>query len=162
MKLDGEEYTLHRGARLTLATPKIVSEILEKHKKIGNFTLSSGKKSKYYYDVKEAMGEPANLQKIFAQLMTRIPITTDVFIGIEYGGIPLAIICSIMTGKPYAILRKNKKRHGTLSKIEGYKGKGKAVLLDDVLTTGNSLRKAEKFLTKKGYNIIEKLTVVER
>lgn len=135
---------------------------LKKYKKIGNYTLSSGKQSKFYYDIKEAMGEPSNLQKIFAKLMEEIPITTDLFIGIEYGGVPLAVTCSIMTGKPYAILRKNKKRHGTLTKIDGFKGKGNVVLLDDVLTTGNSIRKAEKFLTKHGYNIIKTLTVVDR
>ncbi len=135
---------------------------LQKYKKIGNFTLSSGRKSKYYYDVKEAMGEPSNLQKIFAKLMQEIPITTDLFVGIEYGGIPLAIICSVMTGKPYAVLRKNKKRHGTLSKIEGFKGKGRVVLLDDVYTTGNSIKKATRFLTKKGYNVVKTLTVIDR
>lgn len=135
---------------------------LKPYRKVGNFTLSSGKKSKFYYDVKEAMGEPQVLQKIFAQLMQRIPINVDLFVGIEYGGIPLAIICSVMTGKPYAVLRKNKKRHGTLSKIEGYKGKGNVVLLDDVYTTGTSIKKAKKFLKGKGYEVIETLTVMDR
>lgn len=134
----------------------------EKYKKKGKFLLASGQYSKFYYDIKEAMGEPHNLQKIFAGLMNDIPMNVELFVGVEYGGIPLAIICSIMTGKPYAILRKEQKSYGTIKVIEGYQGKGKVVLLDDVRTTGKTLRSAETYLNSQGYKVIKSLTVVER
>lgn len=139
-------------------------EQLKQFKKTGNFTLSSGKKSKYYYDLKEAMGDPVLLHQICHDLLLENPerVNADLYIGIEYGGVPLAICCSLMTGTPYAILRKNKKRHGTLSKIEGYKGKGKVILFDDVLTTGNSIKKAVKFLKHKEYEILKTVTIMER
>lgn len=135
---------------------------LEKYKREGNFQLSSGQYSEYYYDVKEAMGEPAILQKMFAKLMQDIPMDTELFVGIEYGGIPLALVCSVMTGKPYAILRKMKKEHGTKKRIEGSKIKGRTVLLDDVKTTGASIESAKRYLEGEGYNVIKTLTVMER
>lgn len=135
---------------------------LEQYKKEGDFYLSSGEYSEYYYDLKEAMGDPTVLQKIFAQLVVEIPLETEVFVGIEYGGIPLAIICSVMTGKPYAVLRKAKKTHGTRKRIEGSRKKGNAVLLDDVKTTGTSIQKARDYLESEGYNIIKVLTIMER
>lgn len=134
----------------------------EKYKKKGRFILASGQYSKYYYDIKEAMGKPENLQAMFTDMLNDIPCDVDLFIGIEYGGIPLAITCSSMTGKPYAILRKKQKAYGTMKVIEGYQGKGKAVLLDDVSTTGESLRKAEVYLTCQGYEIIKSIVIVER
>ncbi len=134
----------------------------EKYKKKGSFFLHSGKSSDFYYDIKEAMGKPENLQAMFTDMLLDIPCDVDLFIGLESGGIPLAVTCSSMTGKPYAILRKKQKSYGTMKMIEGYQGKGKAVLLDDVSTTGESLRKAEVYLTCQGYEIVKSLVIVDR
>ncbi|KKK81487.1 hypothetical protein LCGC14_2812990 [marine sediment metagenome] len=134
----------------------------ERYKKTGSFTLSSGKQSQHYYDVKEAMGEPQNLQIMFSELIRSIPDDVDLFIGLEYGGIPLAVTCSLMTGKPYAILRKHENDHGMRKRIEGYQGKGNVVLLDDVKTTGLSLKFAKEYLEDHGYNILDVLTIMER
>ena len=135
---------------------------LEKYRKTGKFILSSGKESDHYYDVKEAMGEPSNLQKMFAVIMQSVPLEVDVFIGLAYGGIPLAVISSIMTGKPFAVLRKEEKKWGTKKLIEGWQKKGKAVLLDDVQTTGDSLDKAELYLNSQGYDVIAKIPIMVR
>jgi len=134
----------------------------ESYKKTGEFELTSGNKSKIYYDVKEAMGEPKNLQSIFFEFMQKIPCNVDLFIGLEYGGIPLAVTCSLMTGKPYAVLRKKSNKHGLGKRIEGYQGKGNVIILDDVLTTGNSLNEAIDYLRSCGYNILDSLVAMER
>ena len=135
---------------------------LEKYKKIGNFTLSSGQQSHCYYDVKEAMGIPANLQSIFFELMQFIPPNVELFVGLEYGGVPLAVTCSLMTGKPYAVLRKQANQHGLEKRIEGFQGKGNVILLDDVKTTGSSISSAEQYLNKHGYNVLDTLVVIDR
>ena len=134
----------------------------EKYKKKGSFFLSSGQSSDFYYDIKEAMGTPQNLKRMYADFKLDLPLYFDLFIGLDYGGIPLAVTCSIMTGKPYAILRKKQKPYGTMKVIEGYQGKGKVVLLDDVSTTGKSLKSAEGYLTSQGYEIIKSIVIVDR
>jgi len=135
---------------------------VEGYNKKGKFKLSSGKYTDHYYDLKQAMGEPTNLQHMFAELMPEIPIDVEVFIGIDYGGIPLAVTCSLMTGKPFAVLRKKKKEHGTEKRIEGWEKKGKAVLLDDVENTGETIKNSVKYLNENGYNVIKVLTVMKR
>jgi orotate phosphoribosyltransferase len=134
----------------------------EKYKKTGSFTLASGQTSDHYYDIKEAMGLPNNLQLAFTELLQKMPCNFDSFIGLSFGGIPLAVICSIMTGKPYAILRKEQKSYGTMKIIEGYQKKGKVVLIDDVLHTGGSLEKAELYLNTLGYDVVKKIALYER
>ena len=134
----------------------------EKYKKNGVYRLSSGQLSRYYYDIKEAMGRPDELNRMFLDIEKELPPNYDMFVGIESGGVPLAVICSLKTGKPFAILRKEKKSYGTKKVIEGYQNTGKVVLLDDVETTGESLYKAEMYLNTRGYQVIKKITVVKR
>ncbi len=132
-------------------------------KKVGRVKLSSGKTSYVYYDLKEMMGFP----RLLRDEVMRIAHTTkideiDVIIGIDYGGVPLAIALSLMTDIPYAVLRKEQKLHGTQKRIEGIQIKGKCLLLDDVKTTGNSLTKAKEYLEKNGYKVIETHVLLER
>ena len=137
----------------------------EKYKKYGHFILNSGDSSNHYYDIKEAMGEPDNLQEMCKKLLASHPISRDecdLFVGLDYGGIPLAVACSIITGKPYAILRKKRKTYGTMKKIEGWQRHGKVFLLDDVKHTGKSINSAERYLESQGYEVINKVVAFER
>jgi len=128
---------------------------IEKYKKTGDFELSSGKKSKFYYDIKEALGEPENLRDITRELDKKHNMKNiDVIIGIDYGGIPMAVALSLYVDIPFAILRKEKKNHGTMKRIEGYQKVGRALLLDDVTTTGGSLKEAKTYLKSLGYEIM--------
>lgn len=136
---------------------------LEKYRKIGNFTLSSGEKSNYYYDIKEAMGEPTMLRGFYSEIHKNNNMKNiDVIIGIEYGGVPLAIGLSLYTNIPYAIIRKETKQHGTQKRIEGYQKIGRVLLLDDVRTTGNSIKETKEYLKSKGYEIMATATVMTR
>lgn len=128
---------------------------INKYKKTGNFKLSSGDTSNVYYDIKEAMGEPQNLLDMTSNIESRIKERPDLIIGLEYGGIPLAISLSLKLNIPYAILRKESKKHGTQNRIEGYQGKGSTLIVDDVKTTGNSMWDALKYLKGEGYHIIQ-------
>lgn len=132
---------------------------LDKYKKTGNFTLSSGKKSNTYYDLKEAMGEPAVLSEMIDGI---IGIDYDVIIGIDYGGTPLAVALSLRYGVPYAILRKEKKQYAMWHRIEGYQGKGRVLLVDDVSTTGNSMKEAREYLKSEGYDVVKTKVIMER
>lgn len=138
---------------------------LDKYKKTGNFTLSSGEKSNTYYDLKEAMGEPAVLSEMVEEIEKQNPhINTniDIIIGIDYGGIPLAVALSLKKGIPYAVIRKESKTHGMWHRIEGCQKIGRVLLLDDVYTTGKSIGEAKEYLELKGYSIINTTVILDR
>ncbi len=132
-------------------------------KKKGDYKLSSGKHVETYFDLKEMMGDP----RILREEARRIAHTTaidkvDVIIGIDYGGVPLAIALSLLTNIPYAILRKEAKNHGMAKRIEGCQLRGKCLLLDDVKSTGKSLEEAKKYLEEWRYQVIETHVLMER
>lgn len=101
----------------------------------GDFTLHSGQKSKYLFDVMKLIKNPDFLLDFHE--FTK----GDFLVGIELGG---AILAAIDGGyvKDFAIIRKD----GT---IYGSPIPKKYVLLDDVITTENSVRMASKQLVEQ-------------
>jgi len=116
-------------------------------KKFGDFRLSSGMQSKVYYDLKEAMGQPKLLKQMIENLLQDIVVKPDIIIGIDFGGIPLAVGLSLKLNIPFAILRKVRNKHGMGKRIEGSQKKGTVVIVDDIYHTGTSTVNAENYLT---------------
>lgn len=135
---------------------------LKMFKKFGDFKLSSGLQSKVYYDLKEAMGEPKLLQQMITNLMKDIVVKPDLIIGIDFGGIPLAVGLSLKMKIPFAILRKFRNKHGMAKRIEGCQKKGTVLLVDDVYNTGMSTNNAETYLTYCGYKVLQTITLLQR
>ena len=77
--------------------------------KFGDFTLASGKKSKFYVDIKKASMNP-ELLKLIACRVSKIiknhSINADYIGGVALGGVPIAVSVSLETGKPLLMIRK--------------------------------------------------------
>jgi len=129
--------------------------------KFGDFTLTSGKKSNYYVDLKLASTDPSILSLISKEFSKLIPENVDFIAGMELGAVPLATALSLETGIPYSMIRKSGREHGTGSRIEGPKN-GRAVLVDDVATTGGSNMESVEILTDAGAEVAKILVVVDR
>ena len=129
--------------------------------KFGDFTLTSGKKSSYYVDLKLASTKPSILKKIAIEFAKLLPEDVDFIAGMELGAVPLATALSLETGIPYSMIRKSTREHGTGTRIEG-PSKGRAVLVDDVATTGGSNMESIKMLTDEGVEVLMVLVVVDR
>lgn len=130
--------------------------------KFGDFTLTSGKKSKYYVDVKQATTLPAILTKIADELRSRVG-DADVLAGVELGAVPILVAVALASNKPYAIIRKGERAHGTGKRIEGQPVKGRRVLvIEDVTTSGGSVQKAVELLRAEGATVNRVETVVDR
>ena len=85
----------------------------------------------------------------------------DFIAGMELGAVPLAVALSLETGLPYSMIRKTARKHGTGSRIEG-PSEGKAILVDDVATTGGSNVESIKSLVDEGVEVVQVMVVVDR
>jgi orotate phosphoribosyltransferase len=132
----------------------------------GDFTLASGKKSRYYVDIKKASTNPELLKLIAARVsetMKLHSINADYIGGVALGGVPIAVSVSLETGSPILMIRKEAKEYGTKGQIVGDVIPGsKVVLVEDVTTTGGSVIKAIQALRDEGLIIRYVITVVDR
>jgi len=132
----------------------------------GDFTLASGKHSKYYIDIKRASTDPAILSAIAEDMeteMKRKGIAADRIAGVVLGSVPLAVALSLRTGIPYVMVRKEKKDHGTGKLIEGVLTTGMRVLVvEDVVTSAGSSAEAIAILREAGAKVDHVLVVIDR
>ncbi|MGL6298163.1 MAG: orotate phosphoribosyltransferase, partial [Methanobacteriaceae archaeon] len=88
--------------------------------KFGDFTLSSGKKSDYYIDMKKAITNPEILKTV-AKLISNMIINDSInkIAGPALGAVPIATAISLESEKDLLMIRKEKKGYGTSKLIEG-------------------------------------------
>jgi len=138
---------------------------------IRDVTLSSKKKSKFYYDIKSIVGEPEGAaligQVMLAAILKVEPKTRSVG-GLESGAIAIAtaIVCSSFQLEPtYRVsgffVRKNIKDYGLEKTVEGIVQNPVAVV-DDVITTGKSVLQAVSALRNQGICEINIVSVIDR
>ncbi len=133
--------------------------------RFGDFTLTSGAKSRYYVDVKAAMTDPPTLRAIGKGMadVVRRHGPFDAVGGMELGAVPLATAVSLETGLPLLIIRKGERKHGTGKRIEGRDPKGLRVfVVEDVTTSGGSTVEAVKVLREAGATVAHACVVVDR
>lgn len=130
--------------------------------KFGDFTLTSGKKSSYYVDIKKASARPEILRHI-VQGFSSLNVECDKVAGVELGAVPLIVAYSLERNIPFIIIRKGDREHGTKKKMEGEVIKGERVLLlEDVVTTGGSVISAVDEIEQAGGRVVSILSVVDR
>jgi orotate phosphoribosyltransferase len=134
--------------------------------RFGDFTLASGKKSRYYIDIKKASTNPDVLKLIAIEIKEKIQeisIRGDSIGCVALGGVPIAVAVSLETGLPLVIVRKETKDYGTKGQIIGDPKPGSCVILvEDVTTTGGSVLKAIQILEDEGLEVHHVLVVVDR
>ena len=128
--------------------------------KFGDFVLTSGKKSNYYVDIKDAATDPDTLQEISEELASRVKARK--IAGMELGAVPITVATAVRMKLPYLVLRKERS-HGTKKLIIGHLEQGEEVeLIEDVVTTGGSLLKAAQLGREKGGFVRRAIVVVDR
>ncbi|MEE9223531.1 MAG: orotate phosphoribosyltransferase [Thermoplasmata archaeon] len=128
----------------------------------GTFTLASGKESSYYVDMKKAITEIPVLKKV-AEMMAPYIGPSDKIGCVELGAVPIAVALSLHTERPYIIIRKEQKEHGTQKAFEGEVMTGESVIfVEDVTTTGGSLVRAINLIRENGGVVEKALVIVDR
>ena len=127
----------------------------------GDFRLTSGRRSKFYVNLKLAATKPQILERITTEMVLLVPDEAEVIAGMELGAVPLAVALSLKTGLPYVMIRKSERVHGTASRIEG-ELLGKVIVVEDVATTGGSLVDAIEVIRREGGVVEQAIVVVDR
>ena len=130
----------------------------------GDFTLSSGKKSDYYINMKKAITNPEILSTISKLIYDEIKDeSVDKIAGPALGAVPIATALSLDSKIPLLMIRKEKKGYGTSKLIEGELNKNdEVVVVEDVSTTGGSLLKAINAIKDNGGIVKKAFVVVDR
>jgi orotate phosphoribosyltransferase len=136
-------------------------------------SLASGRTSTFYFDMKPTIFDPEGASLIARLLLERLhELGADYVGGLEMGAVPLVgCVCqaSHENGPPIPgfFVRKQPKDHGTGRTIEGIPGSDevrgmRAVLVEDVTTTGGSVLKAVDAARAAGLVVGHVVTVVDR
>ena len=138
---------------------------------IRDVTLSSNKKSKFYYDIKSIVNEPEGAALIGEMMLARmLRINSKIMSvgGLESGAIAIstAIVCScyhlgLQNKISGFFVRKSVKTYGLEKMIEGIVRDPVAVV-DDVITTGKSVLDAVSALRNHGVSNIDVFCVIDR
>lgn len=130
---------------------------------VGDFVLSSGRHSRYYFDKYLFETKPHILRPLAKLLAERIPAEADRIAGPELGAVALATAASLETGIPFVIVKKGTKEYGTQKLIEGEIRPGeKVVVVEDVMTTGTQAIASAERLRSLGVDVLFILGVVDR
>lgn len=135
--------------------------------KFGVFELSSGAISPYYLDLRLIPGEPSAFISAVNMLEERIgEIGRRQFErigGVPTAGVPYAAALSYKMRKPFIYVRKEAKSHGTQKMVEGLLLPGdRVVLVDDLVTTGQSLIEAARAIRLEGGLVEHAVVLIDR
>ena len=129
----------------------------------GDFTLRSGRQSKYYLDKYLFESDPAILRELGERFARHVGPATSRIAGAELGGVALAAAASMAAGLPFVIIRNARKDYGTKKMYEGKLEPGDRVLLvEDVATTGGQVLEAARTIADAGAAVERIVAVIDR
>lgn len=135
--------------------------------RFGKFTLSSGKSSSYYLDLRVLPSYPevyAIAIEVYKEIVESLGVKSfDVVAGVATAGVTISSPLAFLLKKPMVYVRREEKGHGLGRQVEGASQPGwKAIVVDDLVTTGGSIISAVEALRKGGCVVKEAVVLVDR
>ncbi len=131
---------------------------------LGKFKLHSGKKSRIYLDLRLLVSYPEALRTV-TQAYTAVleKLEFDILAATPLAGLPLGTAVSLHMNIPLIYPRKTAKSYGTGKSIEGKWDVGQtAVVLDDLVTSGDSIMQAIIPLKVAGLTVRDAVVLIDR
>lgn len=127
-------------------------------------TLRSGKTSDFYCDIKKAYGYPDILNALADEIGKLLPKDTTCIASSGYGGLPLGAVVASRFNKKFTAVRSAEKNHGKAGLINAYipNAKDRVVIVDDVLTSGSSIRETLASIQEQSVETISAVVVIDR
>lgn len=138
--------------------------------RFGNFTLKSKRQSPYFFDIgKFNTGSDLSiLSNFYANTLIKNKVEFNILFGSAYKGIPLVISTVIALSNnynmniSYSFNRKEIKNHGEGGIVVGKKLFGKVVVIDDVITSGLSIKESIKIIQQNNAKLAGVLVSFDR
>jgi orotate phosphoribosyltransferase len=131
---------------------------------LGKFKLHSGSTSRIYLDLRLLVSFPHALRvatKAYKAVLENL--TFDVLAAPPLAGLPLGTALCLELDTPLIYPRKTAKTYGTGKSIEGHWTVGqKAVVIDDVVTSGDSILQAIVSLKTAGLQVSDAVVLIDR
>ncbi|MBE8989721.1 orotate phosphoribosyltransferase [Nostoc sp. LEGE 12450] len=154
---------------LTTLRHKLLDLFSQRAYQEGDFVLASGLRSSYYVNKMQVTLHPQGALAVGRLLFPLLPVDTQAVAGLTMGADPMVTAVSIVSVYenrpiPALIIRKEAKGYGTKAYIEGptLPEGAKVVVLEDVVTTGQSALKAVERLKDAGYTVNQIISLVDR
>jgi orotate phosphoribosyltransferase len=138
--------------------------------RFGDFTLKSGRRSPYFFNlgsIDDGAGL-AMLGRAYASRLMASELAPDVIFGPAYKGIPIAVATAVALRQEYArnvgvcFNRKEAKLHGEGGSLIGHPLEGRIVIVDDVMTAGTAVTEAARLVVEAGGNLVGVLVALDR
>jgi uridine monophosphate synthetase len=132
--------------------------------RFGQYKLKSGLMSPIYIDLRRLASFPKVLADVAASYRVILQdLEFDRIVGLPYAALPIATAISLQTGYPMIYPRKEVKSYGLQSEVEGEYNTGeRAVVIDDLATTGGSKFEIIEKLTAVGLNVKDVVVLIDR
>lgn len=135
---------------------------------VGTFTLSSGKLSSYYVDLRTVPSFPGAFRYVVDCYLSLIKDEVgvdrfDAIAGIPTAGLAFSSPVALEMKKPMVYVRSEEKDYGHKKRIEGMIKPGWRVLvMDDLVTTGHSLLSGIDALREEGAEVQQVAVLIDR
>jgi orotate phosphoribosyltransferase len=138
--------------------------------RFGDFTLKSGRRSPYFFNL-GAIDDGAGLAALgsaYAAALVASELAPDVLFGPAYKGIPIAVATAVALQRDYsrnvavAFNRKEAKQHGEGGALIGRALAGRVVIVDDVMTAGTAVAESAQLVTGSGAHLAGVLVALDR
>jgi len=131
----------------------------------GHFKLTSGKHSPWYFEKIRLIEKPDVLERIVDLLVDRIKgdrIDFDYVISPAYGAIAIGFLAALKLRKKFAFTQRVEERMAFRPGWTGLESGGRAVIVEDILTTGGSIQEVIEALKHRGIAVAGVYVLVDR
>ena len=148
---------------MLLAVSDLAERLLKASELHGDFVLSSGRRSKTYFDKFRFLTDPSLLKEVAHAVAALLPRDVTHLAAPEGAAMLLAAAVGLEADLPIAVVRKARKEYGMRTQVEGHAPDGARVaLIEDVSTTGHQVLAAARVLEQAGCRVEVIVLAIDR